>query len=375
VYCYSLANGGAEKVAVTLTESFDNNKYDVLLACDTKSPVAKASTTVRTTFLEARTPRQRRDRLAGLYQEFRPDIVLSHDTPENIAAVQARTLADLRMPIICVEHTVLSDLTPLFRSANALDFYRRMITQCYARADMIVCPVAAVAMDPYLSSNQQSGKLRVIHNPVITPAMADRHDGNLGNAWLDEDEFVVVLGVGRFSREKRFDDLVRAFRVVHSAIPESRLIFLGHGSGRRSLAATAEELGIAHVVDIVDFTMNPYSHINRSDVVVCTSQTESLPNVLVEALYGGTKAVSTSCSAGVVQLAEMSQNLPLAKVGDTDEIARLIIQAVRAREAEPPSRNFLRVFEARYATCQYENLIDQMLQNYSQQTIVHRQPG
>lgn len=110
----------------------------------------------------------------------------------------------------------------------------------------------------------------------------------------DPQREAVLLNVGRLSAEKGQDLLLRSVAALRQEFPGIRLKFAGIGPLEGALRALAAELGIADRVEFLGYVANMPSLYVESDLVVQSSLTEGLPNVILEAAYLRVPIVATS---------------------------------------------------------------------------------
>lgn len=114
---------------------------------------------------------------------------------------------------------------------------------------------------------------------------------------------VTLLNVGRLSPEKGQDMLIRAVHRLSGRWPGLRLRIAGIGPLEASLRELARSLGIADRVDFAGYVADMPSLYYDCDLVVQSSFTEGLPNVILECAYLRVPLVATA-------------------VGGTDEVVR-----------------------------------------------------
>ena len=185
----------------------------------------------------------------------------------------------------------------------------------------------------------------VIPNPVITEEMAELARQPVEHPWLQPGQLPVVLASGRYTRQKDFPTLIRAFARVRAQYP-CRLIILGRGSREalddyRHLAA---ELGVVDDISFPGFVANSYAYTARARLFVLSSIWEGSPNVLTEALALGVPVVATDCPSGPREILRDGQYGPLVVMGDVDGLARAMLDVLRS----PPDADFLRQAVAAY---------------------------
>jgi glycosyltransferase involved in cell wall biosynthesis len=97
----------------------------------------------------------------------------------------------------------------------------------------------------------------------------------------------LVGGVGRLTRSKGFDVLLRAFRAA--AIPGARLVLVGAGRERAAL----EKLAVGLPVRFLGFRADAKDFYQAFDLFVSPSRSEPLGRVLFEALDAGVPVLAT----------------------------------------------------------------------------------
>jgi len=106
----------------------------------------------------------------------------------------------------------------------------------------------------------------------------------------------LALAVGRLIPQKDHATLLRAFALVHGALPAARLAILGSGPLEAETRALSAELGIAGAV-VVPGRTDIRDWLERADVFVHTSRWEGFGIVLLEAMLAALPVVATRVSA------------------------------------------------------------------------------
>lgn len=262
-----------------------------------------------------------------------PAALIAAKDRANRAAVLARALAgpSLPLPLALRLGTHLGGVRGARRSAG--DCLRGAF---YRRADAVIAVSQAMADDLVPRMGLPSNRVRVIRNPVVTPALADLAAAPSPHPWLEEG-VPVVVGMGRFTRQKDFPTLLQAFARLCGHTP-ARLVLLGDGTGRAVCTQLAHELGIADRVLLPGFAINPYAWLARARLFVLSSRWEGSPNALAEALALGVPCVATDCLSGPRELLAEGRYGALVPVGDAPGLA----DAMRATLAAPLPPDTLR---------------------------------
>lgn len=253
-------------------------------------------------------------------ETVRPVALVSALAHTNVAAIIANQLARPRTRVVVVEHNQISKNRRLKR--GLVGFSYRMVPWLYPSADVIAAVSTDVRDDLAAETGIPAERITVLHNPVVTTALAEQAAEDSSHPWLRDGEIPVVLGVGRFALQKNFPLLIRAFAKVRAARP-ARLIILGDGELLPDLEALVRDLGVTDDVDLPGFDPNPFRAMRRAAVYVLSSDWEGLPTALIEALACGTPVVTTDC-AGAGEILLEGRIGRIVPRGDVDALAAAI---------------------------------------------------
>jgi phosphatidylinositol alpha-1,6-mannosyltransferase len=119
---------------------------------------------------------------------------------------------------------------------------------------------------------------------------------------------VVCMG-NFFLRSKRQDLALQIFSMVRNSVPAARLFFVGHGTYEKDCRKLAEELGLAETVDFVGLLERSevLKLLRTATVFLHCSESEGLPNVLLEAQAVGVPVVASDIPANREALAPESR--------------------------------------------------------------------
>ena len=113
-------------------------------------------------------------------------------------------------------------------------------------------------------------------------------------------EIPYICAVGRLAPEKGYDRLIRIHRRLLDEGLMHRLVIVGDGPEKEKLQQTIRETETEESVILTGYQANPYPYMKNSRFLVCSSFTEGLPVIAMEALTLGVTIVSAVPSIGEV---------------------------------------------------------------------------
>jgi glycosyltransferase involved in cell wall biosynthesis len=241
-------------------------------------------------------------RLRRAILEQVPEVVISFMDQENILTTLA--MWGLKIPVI-ISVRIDPILSPL------ASIWTLLRNQLYPHTDRIIVPTARIGA---AFSQRIQSKTTVIPNPVF-PATAVK---NASRSPMPR----TVVAVGRYTHQKGFDVLLRAFATLTTKYPEWRLHIFGDGPLRPDLEALRAELNLTSVVALKPEAKSINDVLISADMFVLSSRYEGFPNALCEAMATGLPVVATDCRTGPSEIIEDGVNGVLAKPNDVDSLAK-----------------------------------------------------
>lgn len=143
----------------------------------------------------------------------------------------------------------------------------------------------------------------------------------------------VILNVGRLIKSKRIDLLLKIFSNCQN--DGWKLWLVGEGDEKESLEQLSKDLNIADKVIFWGKQEDMGKFYGTSKIFAFTSESEGLPNVLLEAMATGESCISFDCIAGPRDLITNGENGYLVTMYDCDEFVsklNLLIKNDELRE-------------------------------------------
>lgn len=214
---------------------------------------------------------------------LQPSIVVSFLDQTNVRVVAA--LFGRKIPVVISErvHPAHNNLPRLWEVA------RRIL---YPHASALVVQTASSA--DWFRKHTSVRRIVVIPNAVRFKDEFRPKPHQTEMRW--------ILNVGRLTRQKGHDLLLRAFRESRLGDHGWQLVIVGDGPDRLNLMELAASLGVAHRVTFSGHAKDVASFITRAQVFVLSSRFEGFPNALLEAMQLGCACISFDCPSGPGEL-------------------------------------------------------------------------
>lgn len=137
-----------------------------------------------------------------------------------------------------------------------------------------------------------------------------------------------ITVMGRLSKEKAYDDMLRVFKKVLDQNPDAILNVVGDGDERSSLSILADQLEISESVIFHGNTVGDKKDeiMKNTSVFVTTSHYESFGLVLLEAMSYGIPCVSFDSAKGSLDIIDDGKDGFIIKDRNLDDMASKIVE-------------------------------------------------
>lgn len=256
---------------------------------------------------------------------LRPDVWVVVMWPYTIPGVLAARLSSLPIRCVVQDHCAYSAL-PEFSGGLKRLLSRICGALVYRVADERIAVSKGIATDAGKLFAMRMDRWKVIYNALPT-----RHQDVDYQRTVPKSGTHRLLSVGRLSKEKGFDTLIKAV----SLMPEVDLhvSILGDGPCKNALSSLITQMKLDGKISLVGFVHDTAKYYAESDVFVLASRYEGFPLVLLEALAYGLKIVSTDCRVGPREVLKDGQFGILVPVDDPKALADAI-RAILSRSID-----------------------------------------
>lgn len=288
LYISSMRKGGAERVIANLAQYLDEKGYHVVLVTTHKAEIEyEVPKTVKRILSEPdehelqggriRNFLTRFRKLRRIWKEEKPDVIVSFIGKNNIMAI----LTSLGMGI---------PVAVSVRGEPGEEYYngllRFLARNLFYLADGVILQTK-LCMEFFPKGVRK--KAIILKNPVNPVFFREPYRGEREKT---------IVAVGRVDENKNHEMLIRAFAGIADEFPEYRLIIYGDGDKRSDLLKLTKELKLEDRISLPGNIDNVADAIYKTRVFVLSSNTEGMPNTLIEAMILGLAVVSTDCPCG-----------------------------------------------------------------------------
>ncbi len=162
-----------------------------------------------------------------------------------------------------------------------IEFFRKLQRWVLRRAEIVT--VSNFLKSVLIKWKMKKENITVIYNAVAQIKLPPRETLRKE---LDFDKKFVLLNVGRVTKYKGVDKIIRMCSKLRKEIPELLLVVVGDGSALDEAKKVAEEENITHIVHFVGRKdeKETRTFMKAADVLVLNSEYEGMSHTLLEAM-------------------------------------------------------------------------------------------
>jgi N-acetylgalactosamine-N,N'-diacetylbacillosaminyl-diphospho-undecaprenol 4-alpha-N-acetylgalactosaminyltransferase len=301
----SLGGGGAEKVGLTLLKEFRRQGMNVTLIVLEKEanylPPEDVEVIYLTDFQKLTHPLIKlfwvfisAYRLSRIVRKRQLKLVQSHLIRANFINISSRFFGARHYVQVITHGQMFFKEAPLIRKLKKM-FYRWL----YEKADEVISisEMMKEKMNNELRLHHLKEKHRVIYNPHAIAQIQSLSEEPTPKFHFHP-AMKYLISAGRLYQGKRIDDIIKALVAVRRFREDVELVILGNGIGLESFQEEAKNMGVAPYVHFLGYCENPFAYLARADLFILASESEGLPNIIIESMACGTAVISSDCISG-----------------------------------------------------------------------------
>jgi GalNAc-alpha-(1->4)-GalNAc-alpha-(1->3)-diNAcBac-PP-undecaprenol alpha-1,4-N-acetyl-D-galactosaminyltransferase len=311
----SLQGGGAERALSDMANYWAKRGWQITLATWSGRDVPDfypIATNIDRVWLDVHSPNDsplakiksnifRIFKLRYLLKTVKPDGILSFIDVSNVLTVLAALGLEVRV--------IISERTNPSMNIRVPRFWRLMRRITYRMASQVV----AQTKDAAKWIEETCGtSVAVIPNALRSlPKMQGAREP-------------IVIAVGRLSKEKGLDVLLKAFSKIDGNFMDWRIVVIGDGEEKLPLSELCCRLKIDAKVQFIGQIQNVEDWMCRASLFVHSSRREGFPNVVLEAMGMEMAVICADCHSGPAELIQDGVNGRLVPVDDVDKLAEVM---------------------------------------------------
>lgn len=312
LFISSLQKGGSERVMVNLAEYFYRQGTEVVVVTQYKKETEyDIIPEIRRVYSEPDEELLQGSRankfmirfryLRNIWKTEKPDVILAFLGKNNLMAIATSRFLPVKT-VVSVRGEPTMEYEGRFMQFLAKTIFRF--------ADGIVLQTQ-MAMEFFPKSVQR--KAIVLPNPLNPLFLKKKKNAEKEN---------IIVAAGRLDDNKNHAMLIHAFARIASEYPNIKLIIYGEGECREQLERLIEEKELTDRITLPGSVKDIADRIEKARIFTLTSNTEGMPNSIMEAMALGIPVISTDCPCGgPATLIRDGENGLLIPVGDAYALA------------------------------------------------------
>lgn len=315
---------GAPRHLLSILENIDYKKFTIFVISPPGPLAAEVRSLKKNIDLEIVPMNSRID--IGAIREIRsnikhlkPDIIHIHGTRAGLLARVASIGLD--SPIIYTEHLWTKQYRLRNPFLHGLQIFGLWFLDMFTTANIAV----SQAVKDFMVDNQISRyeKIVVIYNAIELPRT---------KAKIFSDKKEILLGtVGSLNYQKGIQFLIRAMPRILKEFPNVKLEIVGEGTYKKVLQSEVDSLKLKNKVIFAGFVKNIYERIEKFDVYIQPSISESFGLAIIQAMGMGIPVVATT-TGGIPEVVTTGKSGFLVPASSPKALAQGVLELLRDPE-------------------------------------------
>ena len=310
----NMAQGGAEKVVMTLLNGLDQTKFDLyLILLEAKGEfLTHLHTNINIINLNVSHARYSIFQILKTVRTIQPHILFSSLSYVSLYIGIFKFLFPKNIKFIARESSILSAIHKGF-------LYKLLYRLFYHKFDCIIAQSQYMKNDLISFAKIPETKITIISNPLdlnkikqLSSEAAEKID--------PEKKYLIY--VGRLSLEKQISDQIEAMQFLK----DYHLLIIGDGVLSSTLKNLAKDKRVADRVTFLGYQDNPYKFIKLAKFLIMTSKYEGYPNVAIEAMSLGIPVISYDMPGGMKDILIDKVNGFLVEQCTSNNLAETIVR-------------------------------------------------
>lgn len=179
----------------------------------------------------------------------------------------------------------------------------------------------------------KNGKAYIIHNAldINEYSFSGENRTKKRNELGVENKFVIGH-IGRFSKQKNHDFLIKVFKEISKIRDDAELLLIGEGELREEICEKAKQIGVKDKIKFLGVRADVPELLNAMDVFLFPSFFEGMPNTVIEAQTNGLPCLVSSSITEEVKITDIVKTCSLDR--NATDWAKMLIAMYDECKAE-----------------------------------------
>lgn len=296
-----------------------------------------------------------------------PGIIFACDLYSSISVFSLKTFRLVKGNAVSLVNTNLYSLAKDKPNKFYQELLIRTIKFLYRRADKLVFVSNDLFKGLQTKLCFKEKNSTVIQNSIDLKILDKKRSGN-----IEEDIKNIfstnnfkIFSVGRLSKPKDFETVIKAFSIIHKEFPKTNLFIIGDGELKNNLIKLTQSLGVANYVKFLGWKENTFSYLAKADLFLFSSLYEGSSLVILEALAAGIPVIATNTPYGPSEILDKGKYGMLVPMGNYRKMAKeaeklLENLALRKKYSEKAFKR-AKEFDLKKMLEQYEKLFTEVI--------------
>ncbi|WP_099340031.1 glycosyltransferase [Candidatus Fonsibacter ubiquis] len=158
-------------------------------------------------------------------------------------------------------------------------------------------------------------KMLVVYDPVLDINIINKKKSLQIKDIINKNS-QYILSVGRFTKQKNFEFLIKSFSEISKKYPSVKLVIIGKGELKEKYQKLLKDLNLNEQATLLEYQENIYQFISKSICVVIVSLWEDPGFVMIESAATNTVIISSDCPSGPKEFIDNNSAGYLFKTND-----------------------------------------------------------
>ena len=290
-----LGNGGAERVFLSLYQSFLSSGFDVEILCATPKVFINYDQSIKISFLDSRYAYLSFFKYKKYIYNSKPDIV--------IATLQSSIFISNFAKFFSVKnkYKLISRIANVYQKPKnflqMLLLFSQRISIRFSDGVIFNSQATKESIEKLLKIKFNKEKMEILNNPVLEKNFESRISKLRSSNFKKQ-----FIFIGRLVPQKRVEDAIKAFEIAFKEDSSINMIIIGNGPEKSKALRLVELLKIQKAVTFYDYYEDIPNLLANSCCLINTSAYEGFGNVFVEGLAFCNNLVSYNSPGGASEI-------------------------------------------------------------------------